>query len=245
MKVASSKEMLRDAVLEIDIFHHAGEQRRAVRLGGNLTQEARDDNEAGPSHEALDDPTFSAAGTTIVKTMWSSEVSKGVQCTRSKPKGARLLSKRSTRGPALSPDFRSELAAVCSGGRPRHSTLDGRSNLTARLLCRMANFFQNLKAGAQDLVGGVTGQQTGEMIELEWVCEAPALGLRLRKSETPQFLCAERDEVNAAIVEHHPGLARRGLGRHRAGRRARARGRARPPGRTTRRSPLSRARRAR
>ena len=59
----------------------------------------------------------------------------------------------------------------------------------------MANFFQNLKAGAQDLVGGVTGQQTGEMIELEWVCEAPALGLRLRKSETPQFLCAERDEV--------------------------------------------------
>jgi len=66
----------------------------------------------------------------------------------------------------------------------------------------MANFFQNLKAGAQDLVGGVTGQQTGEMIELEWVCEAPALGLRLRKSETPQFLCAERDEVNAAIVEH-------------------------------------------
>ena len=63
----------------------------------------------------------------------------------------------------------------------------------------MANFFQNLKAGAQDLVGGVTGQQTGEMIELEWVCEAPALGLRLRKSETPQFLCAERDDCAAGI----------------------------------------------
>ena len=60
----ASEEMLRDAVLEIVGFHHAGEQRRAVRLGGYLTEEARDDNEAGPSHEALDDPTSSAASTT-------------------------------------------------------------------------------------------------------------------------------------------------------------------------------------